>query len=61
MSEKFLRLPQVMEAVGLKKSSIWNGVKEGKFPKQIKLSPKVSVWKKSDIDNWIQEQINKFN
>lgn len=57
MSEQFLRLPQVMETTGLKKSFIWASIKQGNFPKQIKITPRVSVWKKSDIDMWIAERI----
>jgi prophage regulatory protein len=48
-----------MSVTGLAKSTIWLYVKEGKFPKQIKLSPKISVWKESDVEAWITEQIEK--
>lgn len=51
--EKFLRLPQVMELTGLAKSTVWLWVKEGKLPKPTKLSPRVSVWKESEIMAWI--------
>ncbi len=27
----------------------WNGVKEGRYPKPIKLSERVTVWKRADI------------
>ncbi len=58
-NEKFLRITDVMSSTGLAKSTIWLYVKEGRFPKQIKLSPRVSVWKLSDVDNWINEKIEK--
>ena len=58
MSDEILyRLPHVMERTGVKKSFIWKAIKDGKFPKQIKLSARVSVWRKSDIDLWISEQV----
>ena len=59
MEEQFYRITSVMKKTGLAKSTIWMYIKTNKFPKQIKLSARISVWKKSDIDIWIQEQINK--
>ena len=48
-----------MEKTGLAKSTVWWMIANAKFPKQIKLSPRVSVWKESDIDEWITQQIEK--
>lgn len=53
-----IRLPRVMEKTALKRSTIWWMISNNRFPKQIKLSPRVSVWKESDIDEWIEQQIN---
>ena len=47
--KKFLRLPQVAELLGVSKSTVWMYAREGKLPKATKLSPRVSVWKKSDV------------
>lgn len=54
--ESLLRLPQVAEITGLGKSTVWLWVKEGKFPKPIKLSPRVTVWKLSELEDWISKQ-----
>ena len=35
-------------------SSWWLGIKKGYYPKPIKLSPNVSCWKLSDIENLIE-------
>ena len=51
--DKLLRLPQVMELTGLAKSTVWKWVKEGKLPEPTKLSPRVSVWKQSEIQAFI--------
>ncbi len=53
-----IRLPRVMNKTGLAKSTIWWMISNGKFPKQIKISSRVSVWKEKDIDDWIEQQIN---
>jgi predicted DNA-binding transcriptional regulator AlpA len=36
--------------MGISRSGWWKGVKDGKFPPGIKLSPRVTVWKSSEID-----------
>jgi len=52
-----IRLPKVMRKTGLARSTVYWMIANDKFPKQINISPRVSVWKESDIDNWIEEQI----
>lgn len=56
MPEIMLRLPQVQQRVPLSRSEIYQRIKDGQFPKQIRLSHKVALWKESDIDAWISEQ-----
>ncbi len=46
----FLRLPQVLARFPVAESTWWAGVKDGRFPKQVKLTPCTSAWLKSDID-----------
>lgn len=54
--EKLLRLPQVLEIIPISRSAWWNGCREGKFPQPIKLGPKTTVWKLSEI----QELLNRI-
>lgn len=35
------------------KSTWWNGVKDGRYPSPIKLSPRVTVWRVEDIRAFI--------
>lgn len=53
----FLRIKDVMKKTGIAKSTIWLWVSEGKFPKPIKLSPRITVWDEKEIDNWISSFI----
>ena len=55
--EQLLRLPDVVERVGLQKSSIYDGVKHGTFPAPVKLSRRAVCWPASAIDAWITERI----
>lgn len=51
--DQLLRAPAVTERLGVSRSYWWAGVKSGKFPPGIKLSSRVTVWKRSDIDSLI--------
>ena len=56
MSEKILRLPQVKAMVGLGTTAIYDKMKNGDFPKQIKLG-RLSGWVESEVQAWINKQI----
>jgi prophage regulatory protein len=47
------RISEVSKQTSLAKSTIWLWVAQGKFPKPLSLSPTVKVWRRSDIDAWI--------
>lgn len=55
--ERLLRLPEVESMVGLRKSSIYEGVKLGTFPAPVKLSRRAVCWPASAIDTWITARI----
>lgn len=50
--EKLLRLPEVESLTGLKKSSIYAGMKAGTFPHCIRLSVRAVAWPESRIATW---------
>ena len=45
----FLRLPQVLAIIPISKSAWWQGCKDGRYPKPIKLGPRTTVWRSADI------------
>lgn len=49
-ADSLLRVTHITARMGISRSGWWKGVKDGKFPPGIKLSPRVTVWKSSDID-----------
>ena len=51
----FLRLTQVLELIPVGKSTWWDGVKQGRFPKGVKLSPRTTAWSVNSIQNLITE------
>jgi len=52
-----LRLPQVKVRVGLQRTAIYDGVKDGTFPKPISLGRRCVAWRSDEIDAWIRERI----
>ena len=52
---RLLRLPEVMARVGLKRSSIYQRMSEGRFPKSRSLGPKCAVWVEAEIEKWVCE------
>ena len=51
----FVRLPTILKLIPIGKSSWWAGVKNGRFPKPIKLGPRITAWRAEDIRQLIQE------
>jgi predicted DNA-binding transcriptional regulator AlpA len=54
-TDPLLRLPQVLALIPISKSQWWEGVRTGRFPKPIKLGPRTTCWKTSDIVALIEQ------
>jgi prophage regulatory protein len=52
-ADRLLRLPDVLAKVPVSRASWWKGVKDGRYPAAIKLGPRTSVWRASEIDKLI--------
>jgi prophage regulatory protein len=60
MSEKhpkFLRLAEVRNRVPYSRSTIYQLVTQGRFPKPINLGARAVAWLESDIDEWIAARV----
>lgn len=53
---EYIRLPDVINLVGLKTTTIYKMANEGVFPKQVKLGGRAVAWIKSEVLQWNQEQ-----
>ncbi|HNV68262.1 MAG TPA: AlpA family phage regulatory protein [Candidatus Ozemobacteraceae bacterium] len=51
----FLRLPPVLQLIPVSKATWWAGVQSGRFPRGIKLTPRTTGWRRSDILQLIAE------
>ena len=54
----FYRLSQLKEKLSVSRSSIWSWVKEGSFPKPIKLGKNCTAWNSEDVHAWVQSRID---
>ena len=54
-ADSLIRVPAITERMGISRSYWWAAVKAGKAPAGIKLSSRVTVWRKSEIDSFIAQ------
>lgn len=52
----FVRERQILLMLPFSKSTLWRKVKEGSFPKPIKLSERVTAWRIEEINDWMVSQ-----
>ncbi len=53
---KILKLPDVMAATALSRSSIYDFVKRGIFPAPVKLSERAVGWFASEVEAWLEQR-----
>ncbi len=54
----FVRLPGILAPNGpipVSKSTWWAGIKSGRYPKPVKLGPRITAWRVEDIRSLISE------
>lgn len=47
--EGYVRLPQILAVIPVSRSTWLRGVDDGRFPKPVKLSSRVSAWRVEEI------------
>jgi len=50
-----IKLPDVLQLYPVSRSSWYEGIKLGKYPPPIKIGPRSSAWRLSDINKLIDE------
>lgn len=55
--DRVLRRPEVQHLTGIGRSAIYRGMQNGTFPKNFSLGGKSVGWRESDIQGWINKQI----
>ena len=52
-----LRRPQVEQRTGLSRSTLYQYIKEGNFPKPLPRGPRAVGWLESDVSDWIAARV----
>ena len=51
--DRFLRKADVTARTSLSPSSIYRREREGRFPRRIRLTQRCTVWRESEINQWL--------
>lgn len=55
--DRLLRLPEVQRLTGLGRSAIYQQMKEGFFPRSVKVGPRTATWSEAAIQVWIRQRL----
>lgn len=55
--ETLLRMREVEARTGLRKSKLYELMKDGEFPKPIALTERTNAWIGSEVNGWINDRI----
>jgi prophage regulatory protein len=59
IEHRILRRTEVENKTGFKRAHIYSLMKEGKFPKPLRLGVRAVGWDSVDIDQWIAERLKE--
>lgn len=55
-----LRCPQVQKRTGLSRSTLYQYIRDGGFPKPVQLGLRAVGWLESDISDWIATRVKDY-
>ena len=55
----FVRIKEILEIFPIGRSTWWDGVKDGRFPKSVKIGVRTTAWKVEDIRALIEKYSNQ--
>ncbi|MFA0081967.1 helix-turn-helix transcriptional regulator [Vibrio breoganii] len=59
MNETLLSYSDLNQLLNRNYRTIWAWVRDGKFPQPVKMSGRTIGWKKSVVDQWLEEQTQR--
>lgn len=54
-----VRKPEVLSRCGIANTHLYRLIKDGKFPKPIKITDRLVAWNEAEIDAWLAEKFSK--
>ena len=52
----YVRLSLLLRLIPFSRATVWRKVQQGKFPRPVKLSERVTAWRAEDLRAWIAAQ-----
>lgn len=52
-SPEIWRWPRLSKEIGLSRATVWRKIKEGTFPKPMKITANLVGWRRADIEEWL--------
>ena len=59
--DRILRRREVCDRIGLRRSALYQAMKEGRFPASVPLGPRAVGWLDSEVTAWLQERVAERN
>ena len=56
-AKRFIRLPEVINRTGYRRTSIYEKIAEGTIPAPIKLGPRAVAWVSEEIEEWMDARV----
>lgn len=56
---KLIRLKEVIDRIGLSRTTIYDMMKDGRFPRQVILGQRSVAWHEDAINQWIASRSSK--
>lgn len=57
MTDRILRRPEVEALVGIKRSTLYDWMAQGAFPKPVALGVRLVGWRQSDVIAWLGSRV----
>ena len=54
MTDRLLRLEEVVGRCALSKPTVYRYVKDGSFPRAVQVGPRAVRWRESEINAWLE-------
>lgn len=52
-ADRLIRLPEVLQRTGLRRSAVYEQMQKGTFPRSVKIGPRAATWSEAAVQAWI--------
>ncbi len=55
--DRILRLNAVLDRTGLSRATLYRKIKDGTFPRQIRIATRCTGWRESAVNEWMRNPV----